>query len=82
MFSVPHPQVVSKEDLPSDEKLKQLAIKQLNGTGQRPGHAVGFFEQGVFIGLGITAFIVLPTVSWGIWTAGRQAWRVATSRGR
>jgi hypothetical protein len=84
MFSVPRPQIVSKEpEIPNKvDVLRELATKKLKETGQKPGHAVGFFEQGIFIGLGVTALVVLPAVSWGMWTAGRQAWRYAAARGR
>jgi hypothetical protein len=84
MFSVPRPQIVSKEpEIPNKvDVLRELATKKLKETGQKPGYAVGFFEQGIFIGLGVTALVVLPTVSWGMWTVGKQAWKYAAARGK
>jgi hypothetical protein len=84
MFSVPRPQIVSKEpEIPNKvDVLRELATKKLKETGQKPGYAVGFFEQGIFIGLGVTALVVLPAVGWGMWTVGRQAWKYAAARGK
>jgi hypothetical protein len=84
MFSVSRPQIVSKEpEIPNKvDVLREFATKKLKETGQKPGYAVGFFEQGIFIGLGVTALVVLPAVGWGMWTVGRQAWKYAAARGK
>jgi hypothetical protein len=47
----------------------ELALRQLKPTGQRPGHAIGFFEQGILLGLGSTALVVLPLLGWGLFRA-------------
>ena len=81
MFSTPRPQFVTPSNiLPASTKLKDVALEKLRPTGQRPGHAVGFFEQGIFIGLGLTAAIVLPILTWGIFAAGKQGWRFVQAR--
>ncbi|KAE9381054.1 aldehyde dehydrogenase-like protein PutA [Stipitochalara longipes BDJ] len=67
MFSTPQPQFINAPtSLPPASKLMKLALKQLKPTGQRPGHAIGFFEQGILLGLGSTALVVLPLVGWGV----------------
>jgi len=67
MFSVPRPQFTNPASpLPSPHKLMELALKQLKPTGQRPGHAIGFFEQGILLGLGSTTLVVLPLLGWGV----------------
>ncbi|KAL3422098.1 Aldehyde dehydrogenase family 3 member B1 [Phlyctema vagabunda] len=73
MFSQPRPQVIEQV---KDSEIS-TEIKDLRPTGQRPGHAVGFFEQGIFLGLGITAFVILPSLGYGIFRIGREAWRFA-----
>ncbi len=55
--------------LPPASKLKGLALKPLRPTGQRPGHAIGFFEQGILLGLGSTAIVVLPFLGWSLFSA-------------
>jgi hypothetical protein len=40
--------------------LEQKAANPLKGTGQGPGTAIGFFEQGIVVG---ALFIVLPVIS-------------------
>jgi hypothetical protein len=70
MFSVPRPEIVVPVEFPS-------GMKDLKPTGQKKGHAVGFFEQGIFIGLGLTASIVLPVVGWGVWRLGKEGWKLA-----
>ena len=70
MFSAPRPQfITSPAPLPSPAQLKELALQPLKPTGQRPGHAIGFFEQGVFLGLGSTALVVLPLLGWSVFSA-------------
>jgi hypothetical protein len=83
MFSSPRPQfATSPEPLPPSSKLKELALKELKPTGQPVGHAIGFFEQGILIGLASTAVIVLPVLSWGLYTACKHSWRFVGARWR
>jgi hypothetical protein len=78
MFSTPRPQfITAPPSLPSSIEMKKLATKGLRPTGQRPGHAIGFFEQGILIGLGSAAVIVLPVVGWGVYWVGRKVWVLA-----
>lgn len=55
---------------------KEEVTKELKPTGQKKGYAVGYFEQGILIGLGLTASVVLPIVSWGVWKAGKESWKL------
>ena len=78
-FSVSRPQIITKGvEIPDEVKeLREKATIALKPTGQKPGHAIGFFEQGILIGLGVTALIVLPAAGWGTWMLGRGVWRYA-----
>jgi hypothetical protein len=81
MFSSPCPQFISSPaPLPDSSKLKDLTSKQLKPTGQRPGHALGFFEQGILLGLGSAALVVLPIIGWGLFTAGKYGWKFVGDR--
>lgn len=83
MFSTPRPQFVTPPNiLPLSAKLKEITLQKLPPTGQRPGHALGFFEQGIVIGLGSTALIVLPILGWTLFTAGKQGWKFIEARMR
>jgi hypothetical protein len=76
MFSTPRPQFITPPTpLPAPSKLKELALKPLKPTSQRPGHAIGFFEQGILLGLGSTALVVLPLVGWSLFSAVRFGMR-------
>lgn len=55
-------------------------MKRLVPTGQRPGHAMGFFEQGILIGLGSTAIVVLPLLGWSLFTVAKHGWRFVSAR--
>ncbi|KUJ07454.1 uncharacterized protein LY89DRAFT_766029 [Mollisia scopiformis] len=73
MLSAPRPQFVAiSAEMPDSLEMKKLAAKELKPTGQKPGHAVGFFEQGILIGLGSAAVVVLPAVGWGVYWVGRR----------
>ncbi|RDW85613.1 hypothetical protein BP5796_03938 [Coleophoma crateriformis] len=74
MFSQPRPQIIEPT------KAINMVVADLKPTGQKPGHAVGFFEQGILIGLGITACVVFPSVGYGVFRLGREAWRYAALR--
>ncbi|CZR61845.1 uncharacterized protein PAC_11742 [Phialocephala subalpina] len=77
MFSTPRPQfITAPPSLPSSIEMKKAATKELKPTGQRPGHAIGFFEQGILIGLGSAAVVVLPALGYGAWWVGRKGWVV------
>lgn len=82
MFSHPHPQYITPSTpLPSSiTALREAAIIPLTMTKQPKGYAVGFFEQGIFLGLSVMAVVVLPTAGWGLYTAGRLGWRWAVSK--
>lgn len=70
MFSTPRPQFITPPaTLPAPSKLMEIALKQLKPTRQRPGHAIGFFEQGILLGLTSTALVVLPLLGWGAFKA-------------
>jgi hypothetical protein len=86
MFSVPRPEFINFSarsgavakaldgaEPDAERKLREEAQKALPPTGQRPGKAVGFFEQGLLtgatvlvtstvMGLAMAGFYVLPKV--------------------
>lgn len=66
MFSQPKPQRVKPSTTLSTSVHDQLkaALQPLDPVNQPLGRAVGFFEQGIFIGLGVTFFVVLPGLSY------------------
>ncbi|CZS93086.1 uncharacterized protein RCO7_11161 [Rhynchosporium graminicola] len=47
-------------------ELRKQATVPLPKSGQRPGHAMGFFEQGTFIGAGLFLSIVLPSFAYEV----------------
>jgi hypothetical protein len=53
-------------------QLRKLAVKALPSTGQRPGYALGFFEQGILLGIGLFLSVVVPTTGWGLWVLGKK----------
>lgn len=55
------------------KKLRSLATQKLPSTGQAQGYDVGFFEQGILLGLGIVLTVVLPATGWGVWALGKRA---------
>ncbi|PVH75030.1 aldehyde dehydrogenase-like protein PutA [Cadophora sp. DSE1049] len=58
-------------------ELRKNAVEPLPKTGQPLGHAVGFFEQGIFLGAGLFLSLVIPSLAYGSWVLGRGAWRLA-----
>ena len=84
MFSVPRPEFINYSartgavakvldgvEADAERKLREEAQKPLAPTGQRPGKAIGFFEQGLLVGatvlmtttitgLALTGFYVIP----------------------
>lgn len=76
--------LTSEKDPKSRENLivrmTSIATKKLPDLGQSQGFTVGFFEQGILLGLGLTAFVILPTLSYGVWKGGRFAWQALSSR--
>ncbi|KAF9892289.1 hypothetical protein FE257_002066 [Aspergillus nanangensis] len=85
MLSRPRPEMIERptddiamlEDFHSIGTVKVTELSKhserpLKGTGQGPGTAIGFFEQGIMVG---AAFIVLPVMSavaYGGWILVRQ----------
>ncbi|KAK0115742.1 hypothetical protein ONS95_000002 [Cadophora gregata] len=57
-------------------ELRKNAVEPLPKTGQPLGHAVGFFEQGIFLGAGLFLSLVIPTLAYGSWVLGKGAWRL------
>jgi len=49
------------------QKMQSKAVEPVRKTGQPLGHAVGFFEQGIFIGLGFFLTAVIPSLGYGLW---------------
>ncbi|KAH8679519.1 Aldehyde/histidinol dehydrogenase [Tricladium varicosporioides] len=81
MFSNPRPQyIIPVTYLPDTSKLRAMALTKLNHVAQRPGKALGFFEQGILLGLGSAALLVVPLVSWGLFTSGKALWRLVQAR--
>jgi aldehyde dehydrogenase (NAD+) len=94
MFSSSHPQyirpppaeirvideVLGGTDGASLLKLQKSAVEPLLATGQPMGYALGFFEQGIFIGLGIALTVILPTLGYGSWVVGSNGWRLLKAR--
>ncbi|KAF7923369.1 hypothetical protein EAE99_007066 [Botrytis elliptica] len=56
------------------KKTREGAVKALPETGQAPGHAIGFFEQGILLGGGLFLSVVVPTLGYVSWVGGRSAW--------
>lgn len=47
-------------------------MKALKSSKQPAGHAIGFFEQGILIGTGITLSIVIPIFAYGSYFIGQK----------
>ncbi|KAI5917315.1 Aldehyde/histidinol dehydrogenase [Camillea tinctor] len=91
MFSVARPQYVERPTgaFTNAEKLLQgvkgistsriraLAVKPLKPTGQPSNWALGFFEQGFFVGAGFFLTIVFPILGYTTWIAGRKGLQLA-----
>lgn len=58
------------------KQLRSLATQKLPGTGQAQGYDIGFFEQGIFLGLGIVLSIAVPATGWGLWVLGKRVSRL------
>ncbi|KAB5563073.1 Aldehyde/histidinol dehydrogenase [Coniochaeta sp. 2T2.1] len=58
-------------------RLRALAVRPLQPTGQKNKDMLGFFETGFFIGAGITLSVVLPVLGWGAWVVGRKGFDYA-----
>ncbi|EPE34796.1 ALDH-like protein [Glarea lozoyensis ATCC 20868] len=74
MLSVPRPKIINTvATIPSSvEELHESALQPLKPVGQKMGHALGFFEQGIFIGLGMTFCIFVPLATWFSWIASKR----------
>jgi hypothetical protein len=69
MFQLSRPQFI--EPVADFEKV----VKDLKPTGQKAGKAIGFFEQGILLGLGIVAVIVLPSFGYAGFRIVKGTWR-------
>ncbi|KAF5870410.1 putative aldehyde dehydrogenase protein [Botrytis fragariae] len=58
------------------ERIRKMAVKALPETGQAPGHAIGFFEQGILLGAGLFLSAVVPALGYISWVGGRSAWGI------
>ncbi|THV46061.1 hypothetical protein BGAL_0421g00090 [Botrytis galanthina] len=92
MFSSPRPQYIAlppadlslldkiraggSENHELVERIRKMAVKALPETGQAPGHAIGFFEQGILLGGGLFLSVLLPVLGYVSWVGGRSAWGV------
>lgn len=56
------------------ETIQKAAIKALPATGQHPGHAIGFFEQGILLGGALFLSVVIPALGYASWVGGSSAW--------
>ncbi|ESZ93897.1 hypothetical protein SBOR_5718 [Sclerotinia borealis F-4128] len=65
---------ISKEALL--KKMQRVATKKLPETGQGLGHAIGFFEQGIWLGAALFLSVVIPALGYASWVGGRLAWGV------
>lgn len=61
-------------------ELRNAAVEPLPKTGQPPGHAIGFFEQGILLGAGLFLSVVVPAMGYGWYVLGRFAWKSIMSR--
>nr|OQO17170.1 hypothetical protein B0A51_15374 [Rachicladosporium sp. CCFEE 5018] len=74
LFGESSGQVQGKEAL-SAKQLAELAVRPLKPTGQPLQHAkIGFFEQGILIGLGTAATPILLTLGTGLYFGVRALW--------
>jgi hypothetical protein len=64
------------------QELRNRAIKNLSPTGQKPGDAIGFFEQGVLVGAGLVLLVAVPTLAYGTWIVGRKGFQLTMALGR
>jgi hypothetical protein len=58
------------------KKIRERAVAPLPKTGQKPGHAIGFFEQGILIGVGLFLSVTIPAAGYASWVVGRSAWKL------
>jgi len=49
------------------QRMKSKALEPLRKTNQPLGHALGFFEQGIFLGLGLFLTVMIPSMGFGLW---------------
>lgn len=60
-------------------KLRELAVQPLPPTGQPDNKAIGFFEQGVLLGAGIYASLLLPALGFTAYFLGRKGLELAAT---
>lgn len=62
----------SKKAAAQGSRIRALAVRPLEPTGQKKNEMLGFFETGFFTGAGITLSVVLPVLGWGAYVVGRK----------
>lgn len=62
----------SKASKATASKLRQLALEPLPPTGQSENKGIGFFEQGLLVGAGIYASLLLPALGFTAYFLGRK----------
>ncbi|KAI0471638.1 Aldehyde/histidinol dehydrogenase [Xylariaceae sp. FL0804] len=56
---------------------RALATAPLRPTGQPSNWGIGFFEQGILLGLGVALSVILPVAGYTTWLVGRKGWQLA-----
>lgn len=59
------------------KSLESSATAPLKKIDQSEGFAIGFFEQGILLGLGMFLTVFVPAVGYSSWLLWRSAWRMA-----
>lgn len=74
--------VVGKQEVDALQlkKLRDEATTPLKKINQGPGHAIGFFEQGMLAGAAVWLFAIIPVVGYGSFVLGRRGWQMAMKR--
>ncbi|KAI0023546.1 Aldehyde/histidinol dehydrogenase [Xylariomycetidae sp. FL0641] len=61
----------------STSSIRAMAVKPLKPTGQPSNWGIGFFEQGILIGLGLALTVVFPVIGYTTWITGRKGVQLA-----
>lgn len=64
-----------KGKVPAVVELRKKTEEGLKATGQRPGKMVGFFDQGLLLGVGIVLTPVLAGLGVGVYFGAKAAVR-------
>jgi len=75
-------------EIPKQSEIRKVVMRKLRATGmlydntfgdlanssigQKQGFAIGFFEQGILIGLGTVLLVLLSTTGYSSWYLGRR----------